>query len=67
MVGWDGIISKGVRRGGGMYSPSSGWGLVAGFDECGDKPPGCGATEFVDNHFHCFRTTSVRATFFRNY
>jgi hypothetical protein len=28
-------------------SPGSGWGSLAGSCECGDEPPGSGATELV--------------------
>jgi hypothetical protein len=44
-LGW--TLGRLAGGGGGVDSPGSGLGLVAGSGECGDKPSGYGATELV--------------------
>jgi hypothetical protein len=47
MVGSKWILWILVGGGGGVDSPGSGWGPLAGCCECGDEPSGSGATELV--------------------
>jgi hypothetical protein len=46
-VGSNWTLGRSVGGVCGVDSPGPGWGLLAGFFECGDEPSGPGATESV--------------------